>query len=93
MYTSYRGLEFICLTFKCKFDVLPSSVSAPLFFHSNVWIALYSSTFFDNLTNLTLSQGLLIEHTGRRILFWRGYGLMSATWVIFTVTLNLKVKL
>ncbi|CAJ1051449.1 solute carrier family 2 member 9%2C like 1 [Xyrichtys novacula] len=37
-----------------------------------------------------ISCSLLIERTGRRVLFWVGYGLMSACWVIATVTLNLK---
>ncbi|XP_017285447.1 solute carrier family 2 member 9, like 1 [Kryptolebias marmoratus] len=34
--------------------------------------------------------GLLIERTGRRPLFWGGYGVMSASWVLVTITLNLK---
>ncbi|XP_031704948.1 solute carrier family 2 member 9, like 1 [Anarrhichthys ocellatus] len=34
--------------------------------------------------------GLLIERIGRRPLFWGGYGLMSASLVLVTVTLNLK---
>ncbi|KAM9362210.1 solute carrier family 2, facilitated glucose transporter member 9-like [Symphorus nematophorus] len=34
--------------------------------------------------------GLLIERTGRRPLFWGGYGLMFVCWVFVTVTLNLK---
>ncbi|XP_040890502.1 solute carrier family 2 member 9, like 1 [Toxotes jaculatrix] len=38
----------------------------------------------------SISCGLLIEHTGRRPLFWVGYGVMSASWVLVTVTLNLK---
>nr|XP_046240528.1 solute carrier family 2 member 9, like 1 [Scatophagus argus] len=38
----------------------------------------------------SISCGLLIEHTGRRLLLWGGYGLMSVTWVLVTVTLNLK---
>lgn len=41
---------------------------------------------------LFLLQGLLIEHTGRRPLFWAGYGVMSVSWVLVTVTLNLQVK-
>uniref|UniRef100_A0A3Q3MYE3 Solute carrier family 2, facilitated glucose transporter member 5 n=1 Tax=Mastacembelus armatus TaxID=205130 RepID=A0A3Q3MYE3_9TELE len=36
--------------------------------------------------------GLLIEHTGRRPLFWICYGVMSASWVLVTVTLNLEVS-
>ncbi|XP_070705634.1 solute carrier family 2 member 9, like 1 [Pempheris klunzingeri] len=31
---------------------------------------------------------LLIERTGRRSLFWGGYGIMSSIWVLVTVTLN-----
>ncbi|XP_070759504.1 LOW QUALITY PROTEIN: solute carrier family 2 member 9, like 1 [Enoplosus armatus] len=38
----------------------------------------------------SISCGLLIEHTGRRPLFWGGYGVMAASWVLVTVTLNLK---
>ncbi|KAM9860194.1 solute carrier family 2 member 9, like 1 [Aulostomus maculatus] len=38
----------------------------------------------------SLSCGLLIENTGRRLLFWVGYGVMSASWVLVTVMLNLK---
>ncbi|KAI3370350.1 hypothetical protein L3Q82_025126 [Scortum barcoo] len=38
----------------------------------------------------SISSGLLIEHTGRRPLLWGGYGVMSATLVLVTVTLNLK---
>ncbi|XP_041639803.1 solute carrier family 2 member 9, like 1 [Cheilinus undulatus] len=34
--------------------------------------------------------GMLIERTGRRVLFWMGYGLMTTCWVLATVTLNLK---
>uniref|UniRef100_A0A8C2X7G4 Solute carrier family 2, facilitated glucose transporter member 5 n=2 Tax=Cyclopterus lumpus TaxID=8103 RepID=A0A8C2X7G4_CYCLU len=34
--------------------------------------------------------GLLIEQIGRRPLFWGGYGLMSASLVLVSVTLNLK---
>ncbi|KAL6111836.1 uncharacterized protein ACO6RY_08729 [Pungitius sinensis] len=34
--------------------------------------------------------GLLIEKSGRRPLFWGGYGLMSASLLLFTVMLNLK---
>ncbi|XP_029991250.1 solute carrier family 2 member 9, like 1 [Sphaeramia orbicularis] len=34
--------------------------------------------------------GLLIEHIGRRPLFFCGYGVMSASWVLVTVTMNLK---
>ncbi|XP_061788638.1 solute carrier family 2 member 9, like 1 [Nerophis lumbriciformis] len=34
--------------------------------------------------------GLLIEHAGRRPLFWGGYGVMSACWVLVTIMLNLK---
>ncbi|XP_054472132.1 solute carrier family 2 member 9, like 1 [Anoplopoma fimbria] len=34
--------------------------------------------------------GLLIEHIGRRPLFWGGYGFMSASLVLVTVTLNVK---
>ncbi|XP_035518265.1 solute carrier family 2 member 9, like 1 [Morone saxatilis] len=37
----------------------------------------------------SISCGLLIERTGRRPLFWVGYAVMSASWVLFTVTLNL----
>ncbi|TNN80801.1 Solute carrier family 2, facilitated glucose transporter member 9 [Liparis tanakae] len=39
---------------------------------------------------LALTQGLLIERTGRRPLFWGGYGLMAASLVLVSVTLNLK---
>ncbi|XP_073323484.1 solute carrier family 2 member 9, like 1 [Pagrus major] len=39
---------------------------------------------------ITIFCGLLIEHTGRRPLFWGGYGVMSATWVCVTITLSLK---
>ncbi|CAK6958690.1 solute carrier family 2 member 9%2C like 1 [Scomber scombrus] len=38
----------------------------------------------------SISCGLLIEQTGRRPLFWGGYGVMSACWVLVTLTLNLK---
>nr|XP_057924672.1 solute carrier family 2 member 9, like 1 [Doryrhamphus excisus]XP_057924681.1 solute carrier family 2 member 9, like 1 [Doryrhamphus excisus] len=38
----------------------------------------------------SISCGLLIEHAGRRPLFWGGYGIMSACWVFVTVMLNLK---
>lgn len=41
---------------------------------------------------LSVKQGLLIERTGRRLLFWGGYGVMSASWVLVTVVLNLKVN-
>ncbi|XP_056293869.1 solute carrier family 2 member 9, like 1 [Pseudoliparis swirei] len=34
--------------------------------------------------------GLLIERIGRRPLFWGGYGLMAASLVLVSVTLNLK---
>ncbi|KAM7423142.1 hypothetical protein PAMA_010930 [Pampus argenteus] len=40
----------------------------------------------------SLCCGLLIDHIGRRLLFWGGYGLMSACWVLITVTLNLKAS-
>lgn len=42
---------------------------------------------------ISVSQGLLIEYTGRRLLFWGGYGVMAVSWVFVTVTLNLKVNL
>ncbi|KAM8916765.1 solute carrier family 2 member 9, like 1 [Spinachia spinachia] len=35
--------------------------------------------------------GLLIEQSGRRLLFWGGYGLMSGSLLLLTVMLNLKV--
>ncbi|XP_061544659.1 solute carrier family 2 member 9, like 1 [Phycodurus eques] len=38
----------------------------------------------------SISCGLLIEHAGRRPLFWGGYGIMSACWLFVTVVLNLK---
>ncbi|XP_069007636.1 solute carrier family 2 member 9, like 1 [Embiotoca jacksoni] len=38
----------------------------------------------------SISCGLLIEHTGRRPLLWGGYSVMSACWVLITITLNLK---
>ncbi|KAF3855941.1 hypothetical protein F7725_016664 [Dissostichus mawsoni] len=39
----------------------------------------------------SISCGLLmIEHIGRRPLFWGGYGVMGASLVFVTVTLNLK---
>ncbi|XP_061639800.1 solute carrier family 2 member 9, like 1 isoform X4 [Phyllopteryx taeniolatus] len=38
----------------------------------------------------SISCGLLIEHAGRRPLFWGGYGIMSACWLLVTVVLNLK---
>ncbi|CAG5983546.1 solute carrier family 2 member 9, like 1 [Menidia menidia] len=38
----------------------------------------------------SISCGLVIERVGRRVLFWGGYGLMSACWVLVTITLNLK---
>ncbi|XP_077582794.1 solute carrier family 2 member 9, like 1 [Stigmatopora nigra] len=34
--------------------------------------------------------GLLIERVGRRPLFWMGYGIMTACWLLVTVVLNLK---
>lgn len=37
------------------------------------------------------SQGLLIERTGRRVLLWGGYGVMSATMIMVTVMLYLQV--
>ncbi|XP_074535512.1 solute carrier family 2 member 9, like 1 [Halichoeres trimaculatus] len=37
-----------------------------------------------------ISSGMLVERAGRRVLFWVGYGLMSACWVLVTVTLTLK---
>lgn len=37
------------------------------------------------------SQGLLIERTGRRVILWGGYGVMSTGLVMVTVTLHLKV--
>lgn len=39
------------------------------------------------------SQGLLIERTGRRVLLWGGYGVMSATMIMVTVMLYLQVGL
>ncbi|KAE8298084.1 Solute carrier family 2, facilitated glucose transporter member 9 Glucose transporter type 9 [Larimichthys crocea] len=38
----------------------------------------------------SISCGLLIEHIGRKPLFWGGYAVMSACWVFVTVTLSLK---
>lgn len=39
----------------------------------------------------SISCGLLIEHTGRRPLFWGGFGVMTATWVLLVaITLGLK---
>uniref|UniRef100_A0A3B4VI97 Solute carrier family 2, facilitated glucose transporter member 5 n=1 Tax=Seriola dumerili TaxID=41447 RepID=A0A3B4VI97_SERDU len=38
----------------------------------------------------SISSGLLIEHTGRRPLFWGAYGVMSVSWVLVTVTQTLK---
>ncbi|KAM9408234.1 solute carrier family 2 member 9, like 1 [Pholidichthys leucotaenia] len=38
----------------------------------------------------SISSGLLIDHIGRRPLFWGGYGLMATCWVLVTITLNLK---
>lgn len=38
----------------------------------------------------TISCGLLIDHIGRRPLFWGAYGVMSLSWVMVTVILNLK---
>ncbi|XP_022057305.2 solute carrier family 2 member 9, like 1 [Acanthochromis polyacanthus] len=38
----------------------------------------------------SISSSLLIEHIGRRPLFFGGYGTMSVIWVLVTVTLNLK---
>ncbi|KAM6927934.1 solute carrier family 2 member 9, like 1 [Xenentodon cancila] len=38
----------------------------------------------------SISCGLLIEHAGRRPLFWGGYSAMSASWLLITVVLNLK---
>ncbi|XP_029358628.1 solute carrier family 2 member 9, like 1 [Echeneis naucrates] len=37
----------------------------------------------------SISCAFLIEHTGRRPLFWGAYGVMSLTWVFVTVTVNL----
>ncbi|XP_034546618.1 solute carrier family 2 member 9, like 1, partial [Notolabrus celidotus] len=37
-----------------------------------------------------VSCGMLIERTGRRVMFWMGYGLMAVCWVFATVTLTLK---
>lgn len=39
------------------------------------------------------SQGLLIERTGRRVLLWGGYGVMSASMIMVTVMLYLQVGL
>ncbi|XP_008407761.1 solute carrier family 2 member 9, like 1 [Poecilia reticulata] len=38
----------------------------------------------------SISCSLLIEHTGRRLLFWGGYAVISAIWMVVTVMLNLK---
>ncbi|XP_036007755.1 solute carrier family 2, facilitated glucose transporter member 9-like isoform X1 [Fundulus heteroclitus] len=38
----------------------------------------------------SISCNLLIEQTGRRPLFWGGYTIMSAIWIVVTITLNLK---
>ncbi|XP_040015334.1 solute carrier family 2 member 9, like 1 [Xiphias gladius] len=38
----------------------------------------------------SISCGLLIERTGRRLLFWGGYGAMAASWALASVMLNLK---
>ncbi|XP_061584660.1 solute carrier family 2 member 9, like 1 [Cololabis saira] len=38
----------------------------------------------------SISCSLLIEHTGRRPLFWGGYSAMSASWVLITVVLYSK---
>ncbi|KAM4740181.1 solute carrier family 2 member 9, like 1 [Anableps anableps] len=38
----------------------------------------------------SISCSLLIEHTGRRLLFWGGYAVMSAIWIATTIMLNLK---
>ncbi|XP_014327786.1 solute carrier family 2, facilitated glucose transporter member 9-like [Xiphophorus maculatus] len=38
----------------------------------------------------SISCSLLIEHTGRRPLFWGGYAVVSAIWIVATVMLNLK---
>ncbi|XP_049589925.1 solute carrier family 2 member 9, like 1 isoform X1 [Syngnathus scovelli] len=38
----------------------------------------------------SISCGLIIEHAGRRPLFWGGYAIMSACWFSVTVVLNLK---
>nr|XP_061814689.1 solute carrier family 2, facilitated glucose transporter member 9-like [Nerophis lumbriciformis] len=38
----------------------------------------------------SIACGFLIEHVGRRPLFWMGYGIMSACWLLVTVVLNLK---
>ncbi|XP_054883180.1 solute carrier family 2 member 9, like 1 [Poeciliopsis prolifica] len=38
----------------------------------------------------SISCSLLIEHTGRRPLFWGGYAVISAIWIMATVILNLK---
>ncbi|KAM9362207.1 solute carrier family 2 member 9, like 1 [Symphorus nematophorus] len=37
----------------------------------------------------SITCGLLIDRTGRRLLFWGGYGVTFASWVFVTVTLNL----
>ncbi|XP_075870524.1 solute carrier family 2 member 9, like 1 isoform X2 [Nelusetta ayraudi] len=51
----------------------------------------YVTLFFGVCEIITsVSCGLLIEHTGRRPLFWAGYSVMSASWVLVTVTLNLQ---
>ncbi|XP_014857968.1 PREDICTED: solute carrier family 2, facilitated glucose transporter member 9-like [Poecilia mexicana] len=38
----------------------------------------------------SISCSLLIEHMGRRPLFWGGYAVISAIWIMATVLLNLK---
>ncbi|XP_015259602.1 PREDICTED: solute carrier family 2, facilitated glucose transporter member 9-like [Cyprinodon variegatus] len=38
----------------------------------------------------SISCSLVIENTGRRPLFWGGYAVMSAIWMVVTVMLNLK---
>uniref|UniRef100_A0A3Q2QBD1 Solute carrier family 2, facilitated glucose transporter member 5 n=1 Tax=Fundulus heteroclitus TaxID=8078 RepID=A0A3Q2QBD1_FUNHE len=41
----------------------------------------------------SISCSLLIEQTGRRPLFWGGYAVMSAIWIVVTIMLNLKVNM
>lgn len=58
----------------------------PLCFQVFLPLWLFFPLFFS-------SQGLLIERTGRRVLLWGGYGVMSATMVMVTVMLHVQVGL
>lgn len=37
------------------------------------------------------TQSLLIDHVGRRVLLWGGFGMMGAIMALLTITLQLKV--